>query len=98
MARRDVHELGMVLTATDLSCVPDGEHHIDSIYAFVQSHHRSLCDDTYRCAQNCHRGHQQPEWKHAVRRVLYDASRRGKRVSRGGKHGHWLFDEGSAKL
>jgi 5-methylcytosine-specific restriction protein A len=98
--RADLQELQKWLKRTDMACVPAGQRSTsDEIYPAVKQAHPDLCDDKYRCDNVCDQGNDQPEWKHAVRRVQQQLARRDdSRVSRSDETGLWeigpLFDEG----
>lgn len=68
--RDDIRELQDMLTATEFACVPPGlQSTSGDFYPAVQSTYPELCDDDLRCDDVCTNGADQPEWKHAVRRV-----------------------------
>jgi 5-methylcytosine-specific restriction protein A len=98
--RDDIRELQKVLTSTDMACVPAGKRSTaDEVYELVSQSYPELCDDSLRCAETCNQGSDQPEWKHAVRRVQQQLARQPEnRVSRHEDHGYWsygpLFDPG----
>lgn len=60
---------------------------ISEIYDLVKSHYESLCDDDYLCSQNCNSQHNQPEWKHVVRRCINRNKTMGILISEG--RGKW---------
>ena len=91
MARSELHELYEKLVVSQFSFLPKGEHHIDDIYRSVRSRHTGLCDDSYLCADNCSQGHQQPEWKHTVRKALFRLKSTQEVVLRGKGRGYWRF-------
>lgn len=98
--RDDIRELQSVLKRTDMACVPAGKRSTaDEVYELVSQSYPELCDDTLRCTETCSRGNDQPEWKHAVRRVQQQLARQSEsRVSRYEEHGYWnygpLFQQG----
>jgi len=48
----------------------------------VRETHSDLCDDSYRCDDVCSNGTDQPEWKHAVRRVRQELNQHdGSRIN-----------------
>ena len=89
--REDIETLEATLAATEFRCVSSGVRSTsDDIYPAVKSTYPSLCDDSLRCDTVCSHGADQPEWKHAVRRVQQQlADRDGSRVSRHPEHGMW---------
>jgi hypothetical protein len=69
--REDVAELQGRLAESDFSFITDGNRSLDDeVYPRVKERYPTLCDDDYLCSDTCSGGHNQPEWKHAVRRVL----------------------------
>jgi hypothetical protein len=88
MAREDVRELGRRLRHDDFDFLPPGEYSIDDIYRAVQQRYPELCDDEYRCSENCHGGHDQPEWFHAVRRAIDALDGKGRMSSTGRRGRH----------
>lgn len=91
MARQDVQTLYRDLKATTFSFVPRGEHHVHDVYTMVKRRFPRLCDDSFLCAGNCARGHEQPEWQHVVRKALQALKSSTGPVSRGASWGHWRF-------
>jgi hypothetical protein len=70
--------------------MPLGQFHINDIYLSVKDKYGYLCDESYLCADNCGSGHNQPEWKHAVRRSLERLKTNSMRVYKGPKY-YWIF-------
>lgn len=91
MARPDIAKLYKRLTTNRFSFVPRGEHTLDNAYRLVKAKYPHFCDDKYLCSTNCLSIHQQPEWKHAVRRALNNLKVALGVVSRGSHRGHWRF-------
>lgn len=54
-----------------------------------------LCNDSYLYSDNSGSGHNQPEWKHAVRRALQRLKYISPRVTKGTKY-YWFFNKDSA--
>ena len=82
------------LTKTDISCVPEGIHHIQEIYRYVQKTYPSLCDDSIICKDVHKTTHNSPEWKHRVQTALgYRKLNEGSRISKPSdlKRGYWKF-------
>jgi len=93
--RKDIAELQGRLADSDFGFVSDGERSLsETIYPKVNEKYPSLCDDSYLCSDTCSGGHSQPEWKHAVRRVL-DMLKNSpeSRVSKPSKRGVWCFGD-----
>lgn len=91
--RQDIESLERELRESDFDFIPKGNHDLSGVvYPLVKSEFAKICDDTFRCRDNCSSGHDQPEWKHAVRRVLdekkHDPS---SRVKPDPKRGSWSF-------
>ena len=91
MARADVAELYRELRDTDFAFVPRGEHHLHEIYDQVKDRYRRLCDDRFLCADNCSRGHQQPEWRHATRKAIWSKKSDTGAIRAGKGRGYWRF-------
>jgi len=91
MALKEIRKLYGALVESSFNIVPVGQFHIQDIYRKVKGNYPTLCDDQYLCANNCSSGHNQPEWKHAVRRALYELKRIGSRVSKG-QINYWIFN------
>lgn len=91
--RDDIRELQDVLKKTDMACVPAGKRSTaDEVYELVSRSYPDLCDDSHRCSDTCKEGTDQPEWKHAVRRVQQQLARQSEsRVSRHEDHGYWSY-------
>lgn len=89
--RDDIRELQTTLTATEFACVPPGvQSTSDDIYPAVQATYPDLCDDDLRCDDVCANGADQPEWKHAVRRVQQQLGRQDNtRITPYDAHGKW---------
>lgn len=93
--RDDIRELQDMLTATEFACVPPGlQSTSEDIYPAVQSTYPELCDDDLRCDDVCTNGADQPEWKHAVRRVQQQLGRReNTRLSSHDTRGKWRVEQ-----
>ena len=97
MAREDVAELYRELRNSRFAFLPAGEHQIADVYAAVKKQYPHLCDDTYLCAENCSRGHQQAEWRHTTRKALWSLKSTDGAVQAGHATGYWRFTgEGSS--
>lgn len=74
-----------------MACVPAGDRSTsEEIYPAVKQAYPDLCDDEYRCDDVCSQGNNQPEWKHAVRRVQQQLARRDEsRIERSDESGIW---------
>lgn len=70
MARPELQALYEELLLNQFGFMPRGTHSLDEIYQRVHATFTHQCDNNYLCSQNCSHGHDQPEWKHAVRRAL----------------------------
>ncbi|MDB2283269.1 HNH endonuclease [Halorubrum ezzemoulense] len=92
--RDDIRELQDTLTATQFACVPPGvQSTTDDIYPAVKDAYPELCDDSLRCDEVCDSGADQPEWKHAVRRVQQQLGRRANtRLIPHDTHGKWQVE------
>lgn len=92
MARADVAELYSRLTTDEFAMLDEGIHSLDDIYTAVRDQYPALCDDAFLCRESCQGGHDQPEWKHVVRKALDALKRRGpSRVAHAGPK-LWQFD------
>lgn len=91
MARPDVAELYRELRASLFAFMPRGDHHLDDVYAAVKKQYPRLCDDTFLCAENCSRGHQQPEWRHVTRKALWSRKTNSGPIGAGSRRGYWRF-------
>lgn len=89
--RGDIQELESTLKATELRCVDPGIRSTsEDVYPVVKAAYPSLCDDSLRCEDVCSDGTDQPEWKHAVRRVQQQlADHDDSRVNRHPEYGMW---------
>lgn len=99
--RKDVAELQGRLAESDFGFISDGNRGLnDDIYPKVKEEYPSLCDDEFRCSDTCSGGHDQPEWKHAVRRVLDMLKNNPEsRVNKHSDRGVWKFgDTGKADM
>ena len=68
-----------------LTFLRDGrDHDIEDIYQYIENHVNNL--QPTLCVNNCSRGHNQPEWRHAVRRALDRLKNRGLII-----HSHYRF-------
>ena len=90
MAKHEITVLYNELVKSEFGFLKNNTHHIDDIYIEVKTNYINLCDDGYFCSTNCSRGHNQPEWKHAVRRALERLKSKNSRVCKGEKN-HWIF-------
>lgn len=93
--REDVAELQGRLAESDFSFITDGNRSLDDeVYPRVKERYPTLCDDDYLCSDTCSGGHNQPEWKHAVRRVL-DMLKNDpeSRVDKHSSRGVWSFGD-----
>ena len=92
--RDDIRELQNTLTATELACVPPGvQSTSEDIYPAVQTTYPDLCDEDLRCDDVCANGADQPEWKHAVRRVQQQLGRQNNtRITPHDAHGKWQIE------
>jgi len=92
--RDDIRELQDVLLATQFACVPPGvQSTADDIYPAVEREYPDLCDDDLRCDEVCASGADQPEWKHAVRRVQQQLGRQANtRLTPHDAHGKWRIE------
>ena len=52
------------------------ERSLDDLYSTVKQQFTSLCNNEYRCSDNCNTAHSQPEWQHKVRTVLNNLKKR----------------------
>lgn len=91
MARADVAELYRELRNSHFGFMSRGEHYLDEVYAAVKKKYPQLCDDAFLCADNCSRGHQQPEWRHATRKALWSRKSTSGQISAGRSRGLWRF-------
>lgn len=96
--RKDVAELQGRLAESDFGFVSDGNRSLnDDIYPKVKDEYPSLCDDEFLCSDTCSGGHDQPEWKHAVRRVLDMLKNNPEsRVNKHSDRGVWKFGDAEA--
>jgi len=81
------------LSESGFGFVPDGDRKLSSeVYPLVEVGYPSLCDEDYTCAESCSTDRDQPEWQHAVRRVL-DRKRRDpdSRIEKSPERGVWSF-------
>jgi len=90
MARHDIQKLGQELRNTEFRFMARGEHHLHIIYRAVKTEFPDLCDDNYLCSENCSKGHNQPEWNHAVRRTLDQLKYKSLFVSKE-RINYWIF-------
>ncbi len=68
-----------------MKCVPDGLHHIEVIYEYVQERYPELCDD-----EVCTSGwNDSPEWQHKVRSALSTLKGKGRIHKTGLDRGYW---------
>ena len=76
------------LTDTNMKCVPEGVHHIDAIYEFVQESHEDLIGD-----EVCTTGWKEaPEWMHKVRNALQSLKGKGRVHKTGLDRGYWRIE------
>jgi hypothetical protein len=90
MALDEISQLYNEIVDSDFRLMPSGQFHINVIYTKVKGKYSHLCDESYLCADNCGSGHNQPEWKHAVRRSLERLKTISTRVTKGPKY-YWIF-------
>ena len=74
------------LTETNMKCVPDGVHHIDDIYKYVEENHSSLIDYNSVCTTGWN---DTLEWKHKVRNALQTLKGKGRVHKTGLERGYW---------
>ena len=94
LARSDTRELYHRLVASRFSFMPRGRFHVDEIYARIREKYPGLCDDKYRCRDNCLSMLSRPEWQHISRGALdalKDAHSAGRRICKASKRGYWVF-------
>ena len=89
MAREDLKRLYQELLESRFRFMDRGEKHLNEIYENVKAIFPDLCDDSYLCRDNCSKGHDQPEWKHTVRKALGRLKTLGD-ISKG-KPYYWIF-------
>ena len=88
--------LYQALMASQFSFMGKARSSIREIYDGVKTQYPHLCDDTYLCSQNCRSGHNQPEWRHTVRRALnYLRNITDNPVRHSGGRGHWEILRGA---
>jgi len=90
MARADLQQLYQELKSSRFRFMPRGEHDVRAIYRAVKATYPRLCDDRFLCSQNYSRGHEQPEWRHVVRKALQVLKSQTGPVSSGSAWGYWL--------
>lgn len=91
MARPDLKQLYQELLDSKFRFMSRGEQHLHDVYQAVKERFPDLCDDTYLCRDNCSRGHDQPEWKHTVRKALDRLKASSGPVSKGNTN-YWIFN------
>jgi len=92
--RDDIRELQEGLRETEMACIPPGAQSTsDVVYPTIKETYPDLCDDTLRCVDVCGNGADQPEWKHAVRRVQQQLKRQEhSRVAAHDEYDTWFYD------
>jgi hypothetical protein len=78
--------LQQVLTQTNMKCVPDGLHHIEVIYEYVQEAFPEECSDEVVCDTGWA---DSPEWQHKVRNALQTLKGKGRVHKTGIEKGYW---------
>lgn len=78
--------LQTILTQTNMKCVPDGLHHLEVIYDFVQEAYPRECLDAEICTSGWTDA---PEWKHKVRNALQTLKGKGRIHKTGLDKGYW---------
>lgn len=91
MRRQIEKDLATVLNDTKFSFVKKGEVNIKDIYTSVKKRYPTLCDDNYWCMEHCYSGTNQPEWKHTVRTVMANLTKKHPEIVSTGKWGFWIF-------
>lgn len=77
--------LQKTLTQTNMKCVPDGIHHIEVIYDYVQEAFPEVCD-----GEICTTGWSDSlEWQHKVRNALQTLKGKGRVHKTGLDKGYW---------
>lgn len=96
--RKDVAELQGRLAESDFDFISEGNRSLnDEVYPEVKDEYPPLCDDDFLCSDTCSGGHDQPEWKHAVRRVLDRLKNNPEsRVNEHPERGAWEFGDSGA--
>ena len=84
-------KLRAILTDTDFSCIPAGEHDLKTVQDYVKSKYPELCDDEVLSKDVYKTGDGQKAYAHAVRYALRDVKGKG-RVAKGGWT-KWIFGE-----
>ena len=74
------------LTQTNMKCVPDGLHHIEVIYEYVQEAYPEECDNEVVCDTGWA---DSPEWQHKVRNALQTLKGKGRIHKTGLERGYW---------
>ena len=90
MAMIQLEALYQELVRSRFTFVGRGELDLAVIYGATKREYPALCDDSYSCRDNCSGGHDQPEWKHVVRKALDRLKNQG-RVFRGNRRGTWII-------
>ncbi len=83
--REITNDLLQYLTESQFDFIPRGDYSNGEIYDRVFAHCRRLCNNTYRCIDNCQRNtasnrDTRPEWNHKVRTALETLTARSTRV------------------
>jgi hypothetical protein len=93
MARHDLTALYEILMTSRFEFMGQCEVQLITIYATIKERYSELCDDSYLCSVNCGSGHNQPEWRHVVRKALTDLKRANRGVAPGRDRGSWVIGE-----
>lgn len=95
MAKKpELEELYRCLIDSRFSFSGRGKRELSDIYSAVKRQFPRLCDDNYRCADNCTSGHpEQPEWKHTTRNALNRLRKLG-HLRRDDQRGAWILNDG----
>jgi hypothetical protein len=97
VVRPDTWELYHSLVETEFRFVPRVIYHVNIIYQYVRERYGSLCDDRYKCRDNCLSKLSRPEWQHITRGALDTLKKRKKgnsskkRVQKAKERGFWIF-------
>jgi hypothetical protein len=89
MARIDCQQLYQLLGSSRFGFLARGQYQLAAIYHAVKARYPNCCDDTFLCSDNCSHGHDEPEWKHVVRKALQALKSPHGPVSNGSAWGYW---------